>query len=124
MDIITIVASFISGLVCSMGFGGGSILIIYLTSYLNMPQKEAQGINLIFFIPSAIYSVIKYNKDNLIDKKIAKPFIFWGISGVAIGYLIINILPTDYLGKIFGCLLILIGLKDLLERKKSENTAE
>ncbi len=124
MDIITAVASFVSGLLCSMGFGGGSVLIIYLTSYLNTPQKEAQGINLIFFIPAAIYSVVKYNKDNLIDKKIAKPFIIWGLIGVGIGYMIINIVTTDYLGKIFGGLLILMGLKDLFSRKKSENTAD
>lgn len=124
MDIITVIASFVSGLLCSMGFGGGSVLIIYLTSYLNTPQKEAQGINLVFFIPAAIYSVIKYNKDKLIDKDIAKPFILWGIVGVGIGYLIINFIPTEYSGKIFGVLLIIMGLKDLLSRKKAENTAD
>ncbi len=107
-----------------MGFGGGSLLIIYLTSYLDTPQKEAQGINLIFFIPSAIYSVINYSKDRIIDKDIAKSFIAWGIFGVASGYLIINFIPAEYIGKIFGCLLIIIGTKDLLSKNKTENTAD
>lgn len=124
MDVTTLIASFLSGLLCSMGFGGGSVLIIYLTSYLDMPQKEAQGINLMFFIPCAVYSVIRYNKDKLIVKDVAKPFILWGLIGVAIGYLIINFIPADYLRKLFGGLLILIGLRDLFKRKKSENTEE
>lgn len=118
MDFITAIASFISGLFCSMGFGGGSVLIIYLTSYLNIPQKEAQGINLLFFIPCALYSVIRYKKDKLIVKDIAVPFILWGIVGVAIGYGIINLIPADFLGKIFGGLLILMGLRDLFTKEK------
>lgn len=122
MDIVTVIASFVSGLLCSMGFGGGSVLIIYLTSYLNTPQKEAQGINLLFFIPCAVYSVIRYNKDRLIVKDMAKPFILWGIIGVAIGYGIMNLIPTDFLGKIFGGLLILMGIRDLLPTKKQRAT--
>lgn len=122
MDFITIIASFISGLLCSMGFGGGSVLIIYLTSYLNTPQKEAQGINLLFFIPCAIYSVIRYNKDMLIERNIAKSFILWGIIGVAIGYGIMNLIPTEFLGKIFGGLLILMGIRDLLPTKKQRTS--
>lgn len=104
-----------------MGFGGGSVLIIYLTSYLDMPQKQAQGINLLFFIPCALYSVIRYKKDKLIVKDIAVPFILWGTLGVAIGYGIISLIPTDFLGKIFGGLLILMGLKDLLIKEKQKH---
>lgn len=123
MNLITVISSFISGLLCSMGLGGGSVLIIYLTSYLDMPQKEAQGINLVFFIPIAIYSVIRYNKDKLVDFDTAKSFIIWGVIGVGIGYFIFNLIPTEYCGKIFGVLLIVMGLKDLFTRKKSEDTA-
>lgn len=117
MDIITVIASFISGVVCSMGFGGGSVLIIYLTSYLGTPQKEAQGINLVFFVPAAIYSVYRYNKDKLIKKEILKSYILWGIVGVVTGYAIINFISADYLGKIFGGLLIFMGAKDLFAKK-------
>ncbi len=117
MNILTVFSSFISGVLCSMGFGGGSVLIIFLTSFMNFEQKEAQGINLFFFIPCALYSVIKYKKEKLIDKKLLRPFIICGIVGVCIGYAVINIIPGDFLKNIFGIFLITMGVRDLFSKK-------
>ena len=50
MTVSVIIASFVSGLLGAMGIGGGSVLIIYLTTVLSLEQKAAQGINLVFFI--------------------------------------------------------------------------
>lgn len=100
-----------------MGFGGGSVLIIFLTSFMDMNQKEAQGINLFFFIPCALYSVIKYKKENLIEKAFLKPFILCGLVGVAAGYCIINFVSGDFLRKIFGGFLIIMGIRDLLSKR-------
>ena len=117
MNIFTILASFISGILCSMGVGGGSVLIIFLTTFMSMNQKEAQGINLFFFIPCAVYSVIRYNKENLIDKKILKPFIICGLIGVGIGYCAVSFIPGDFLRKIFGVFLVIMGIKYLFSKK-------
>ncbi len=100
-----------------MGFGGGSVLIIFLTSFMNLNQKEAQGINLFFFIPCAIYSVIKYRKEKLIESKLLKPFLICGLAGVGIGYIIVNLIKGNLLRKIFGVFLIAMGIKDLLSKK-------
>ena len=54
MDFAVIVSSLLSGLLGVMGFGGGSVLIIYLTSFLHMEQRQAQGINLVFFIEKCL----------------------------------------------------------------------
>ena len=117
MNLFTVLASFISGLLCSMGFGGGSVLIIFLTTLMDMNQKEAQGINLLFFIPCALYSVVKYRKENLIEKSLLKPFILCGIVGVAVGYAFISLVPTGLLRKLFGIFLILTAAKDLFSKK-------
>ncbi len=117
MNIFTVAASFVSGLLCSMGFGGGSVLIIFLTAFLNVEQKEAQGINLFFFIPCALYSVFRYKKNNLIDKALLKPFILSGLIGVVIGYCIINYISADYLRKAFGVFLLIMGIRDLFSKK-------
>ena len=45
------VVSLLSGVTASMGLGGGFVLLIYLTAFANVPQMEAQLINLIFFLP-------------------------------------------------------------------------
>ena len=100
-----------------MGFGGGSVLIIFLTSFLDINQKEAQGINLFFFIPCAIYSVYKYSESNLIEKKILKPFTITGLLGVAVGYGVFSFIPTDYLSKAFGIFLLAMGIRDLFSKK-------
>ena len=47
--VIAVVASVIAGFVSALGLGGGGILILYLTLFLDMGQKQAGGINLIFF---------------------------------------------------------------------------
>lgn len=53
---------FIAGLICAilaaMGVGGGGLLVIYLTLVKDMPQLTAQGINLLFFLPSAFISLM------------------------------------------------------------------
>ncbi len=93
------------------------MLIIFLTSFMNMNQREAQGINLFFFIPCALYSVIKYKKEKLIDSSLLKPFIICGLIGVGIGYGVINVIPGEFLRKIFGFFLITMGTRDLFSKK-------
>ena len=39
-------------------FGGGSILILLLTLFMNFEQHIAQATNLLFFIPAAIVSIL------------------------------------------------------------------
>ena len=51
IDWVAILAGFGSAVLASMGMGGGSILILYLTLIAGVPQREAQGVNLLFFLP-------------------------------------------------------------------------
>ena len=46
-------AGFAAGALGAMGLGGGSVLILYLTLCAGLPQLQAQGINLTFFLPCA-----------------------------------------------------------------------
>ena len=59
----------LGGLIGGMGMGGGTILIPLLTLFLNVPQLQAQTINLISFIPMAIVSLIIHIKNKLVDFK-------------------------------------------------------
>ena len=47
------VFGFISGIISGMGIGGGVILIPLLAIFTSLGQHEAQGINLLYFLPSA-----------------------------------------------------------------------
>ena len=50
--------AFLTGIFASMGLGGGMVLIVYLTVFAGFSQIAAQGINLVFFIPIAIISLV------------------------------------------------------------------
>ena len=54
MTLLTFIAAFFTGLLASLGVGGGMVLIIWFTAVMGMSQLEAQGINLLFFLPIAL----------------------------------------------------------------------
>lgn len=107
-------AGLLSGIVGSMGLGGGGVLVLYLVLYLNMNQLEAQGINLVFFIPTAIISLFIHNKNGLIKWKKALPLIVTGVIGVFAGMFFIDKIQPDILRKIFAGLIFIIGARELI----------
>ena len=107
--IIEAMAGFFSGILGSMGLGGGGILIIYLTLMSSTPQALAQGINLIFFIPMAATATIMHSREKLVQWKIAIPSAISGLMGAAIGSFLTSFIDNLILRKMFGALLIIMG---------------
>jgi len=62
-----ILSGIVGGIVGGMGMGGGTILVPILTLLLALPQRLAQAINLIVFLPVAVIATIVYAKQKLID---------------------------------------------------------
>ena len=118
MTLAVILSSFFSGLLGAMGLGGGTVLVVYLTYFSDVAQKEAQGINLICFIPVALIAVTVYSKQKLTDKKIILPFIIYGVVGAVSGFLLLEVLPQGILIKLFGGFLIVLSLKGLFTKSK------
>ena len=52
---IEVFIGILSGIVSSLGMGGGTILILLLTLFLGLDQKAAQGFNLIFLFLHLFY---------------------------------------------------------------------
>ena len=101
--------AFLTGVFASMGLGGGMVLIVYLTVFAGFSQLAAQGINLVFFIPIAIISLVLHTKNKLVEWKKAVPAVLWGTAAVIISAW----LEQSLLSKAFGIFLILMGLKEL-----------
>ena len=109
---------FLSGIISGMGIGGGTILIPSLVIFKNIPQQQAQGVNLVVFLPVAIIALITHHKKGNIDFSFAKLIIIGGIGGAIIGsFLAIKINPLK-LKKYFGIFMLLIGIYELLQKKK------
>ena len=103
-----IVFGILSGLTTSWGLGGGALLIPLLVNFIGIDQHIAQATNLIFFIPTALCSVIVNSKNKLVKYKLALQVIIYGIIGTIIGSIISNKLNKIFLRKIFGILLLII----------------
>lgn len=117
--LITAAAGLVSGALGAMGLGGGGILILCLTLFAQMEQVTAQGVNLLLFIPTALLALIPYTRKKLICRQALLPAILSGIVGSLVGVWINGLLPPELLKKFFGTLLFLLGLRELLARKKS-----
>ena len=73
IDWIAILAGFGSAVLASMGMGGGSILILYLTLIAGVPQREAQGVNLLFFLPIGAAALWLHWRQGRVDKTAVAP---------------------------------------------------
>lgn len=99
-----------------MGLGGGTVLLIYLSLSATLPQLTAQGINLLVFVPTAAVAVIIYAaRGNIAWKKVLymAPL---GVLGSLIGGYLLRFIPTEFLSKILGGVLIFMGLSRLFAR--------
>ena len=114
MNIAALLAGLFSGIAGSMGLGGGAVLIIYLSLFTDTDRITAGGINLIFFVPISLIAVIIYAIKKQIKWKTVIPFALFGLLGVVLGLWISSFLSARLLGKIFGGILIIMGLKQTL----------
>ena len=118
---------FCAGIISGMGIGGGTILIPALLFLTDITQQQAQGVNLIYFIPTAITALITHQKKGSLDWKTAKPLAAMGLVGAAAGAFLAVSLESELLRKIFGGFLFLMGLSEIFKKKKDKgerNNAE
>lgn len=120
------VVGILTGVIASMGLGGGFVLLIWLTLFMDMPQRAAQGINLLFFLPIAVISVIMHLRAGLIDKKLVLSLVPGGIIGAVLGTLGSQLVGNELLRKLYALFLLAFGLRELFRKapdneKKSQN---
>ncbi len=117
---IEAVIGFVTGAIASMGLGGGFVLVIWLTAFAGVEQKAAQGVNLLFFLPIALLSLIIHLKGGLVDKSLVKKYLVGGIAGAVLGTFASNIIAGELLRKLFALFLLAFGVKELFSAKASD----
>lgn len=121
------IVGFLTGVLASMGMGGGFILVVWLTLAENMAQRAAQGVNLLFFLPIALLSLIFHLKNKLVNKELVKKLALGGALGAVIGTYGAQLIDNGALRKLFALFLLAFGLKELFAKKAngtSSNTTE
>lgn len=110
-----------SGIISGMGIGGGAILIPALCIFLDMEQKMAQNINLIYFIPTALIALVTHCKNGNIEKKGLTKIILFGFIGAFLGSFLAIKLDNNILRKIFGVFLLIMGILEIFKKGKKED---
>ena len=97
--------------------GGGAVLLLYLRVYGGYAQLEAQGLNLLFFLPIAVLSIFLHSRNHLIAWKSSAYCIAAGLPCVFLGVWLGTRLGNDILSKLFGLMLLVIGVRELWKKK-------
>ena len=118
---VGVFAGFLSGVISGMGIGGGAILIPVLTIMLDLGQRQAQFINLVYFIPTAIAALYKHNKNGNIEKGVLKPLIISGVMGSAFGAFFASRTGDGVLKIMFGIFLGIMGVFEIVKGIKTKN---
>lgn len=115
LPVILIVGT-ILGFLSGLGIGGGSLLILWLTMALNMDPGTARGINLLFFIPSALAACFFRIRQGRLNLAKILPAILSGCIAAAIFSWLSTVVDASVLKKLFGLVLIAAGLRELFFR--------
>ncbi|MCI8415321.1 MAG: sulfite exporter TauE/SafE family protein [Ruminiclostridium sp.] len=116
--LIALAAGTATGILSAFGIGGGSLLLIYLTALAGVSQHQAQGINLLYFLPAAAAALPAHHKNGLLEKKTILPAILAGLATSALAACFSNGLDTGVLRKLFGLFLLYVGLRELFHKDK------
>lgn len=117
--IFALVIGLLTGILSGFGIGGGTILMIYLTAFAAFPQKIAQSINLLYFIPTAAAALILHSKHHQLKWNAVLPAALCGCATAA-GFSFLAIgMNLTLLRRLFGVFLLFTGISEL--KKKTKN---
>ena len=113
---VSVLAGALCGILSGFGIGGGSLLMVWMTAVLQMEQRTAQAINLLFFLPTAAASLIFHVKGKQVEWKASIPAMLAGIVTAALSAGLATTLDSSLLRKIFGVFLLFVGLSELFKK--------
>ena len=112
--LVILLVGTVLGFLSGIGVGGGSLLILWLTLVLGFEHNTARVINLLFFIPSALIASFFRWKQGKLDLPAILPAIVAGCVSAAIFSTLSKQLDITLLKKLFGMLLLVTGVRELL----------
>lgn len=110
-----------TSVISAWGVGGGTLLLLIMTLLLGVDQRTAQGINLLFFLPTAASALISHWKSGYLDKSTLKNAIPFALIAAVIGAWISTAIDIELLRKPFGIYLILSGISLIWPQKPDHN---
>ena len=116
--LVPLLIAILLGFLAGMGVGGGSLLLLWLTQVVGMPQSQARILNLLFFLPAAITATLFRVRKQLIPPGVILPALLTGCTAAAVFTLLARFLDIALMKKLLGGLLILVGLREIFYRPR------
>ena len=111
-----------ASVISAWGVGGGTLLLLVMTLFLGVDQRTAQGVNLLFFLPTAASALICHAKGGYLDKPTLKAAVPAAVIAALIGAWISNAVDVEVLRKPFGVYLLLSGISLVWPKKKESQS--
>ena len=119
--LLPLLCGFGAGIISAWGVGGGTLLLLVMTLFLGVDQRTAQGINLLFFLPTALSALLCHRKSGFLDKPTLRAAIPPAILAALAGAWIATAMDVELLRKPFGVYLLFSGASLLLPRAKKQD---
>ena len=110
-----------ASVVSAWGVGGGTLLLLVMTLFLGVDQRTAQGINLLFFLPTAASALVCHAREGYLDKPTLKAAVPVAVAAALVGAWVSNAVDVEVLRKPFGVYLLLSGVSLVWPKKKDGN---
>ena len=110
-----------AGLISAWGVGGGTLLLLAMTLFLGVDQRTAQGINLLFFLPTAAGALVCHWRGGYLDKPTLKAAVPPAVILALAGAWTATAVDVELLRKPFGVYLLASGISLVWPAKKKES---
>lgn len=114
--IVSVLVGLITGVISAWGIGGGSLLVVYMTVFAGVTQQTAQGINLMYFLPTSLSALYSHTKNKLVETSLAYWSIVAGVLTAVGASFAASGIDTSVMKKIFGVFIILIGASEVFKK--------
>ena len=110
-----------ASVVSAWGVGGGTLLLLVMTLFFGVDQRTAQGVNLLFFLPTAASALVCHARGGYLDKPTLKAAVPVAVAAALVGAWVSNAVDVEVLRKPFGVYLLLSGVSLVWPKKKDGN---
>ncbi len=94
-----------------LGIGGGVFMVPVMVTYFAVTQHAAQATSLAVVIPTGMVGAFVYGLHGNIDLGVTLNLVIGSMLGAAIGARLAMRLPAAQLKRLFGVMLILVGVR-------------
>lgn len=114
--ILAVILGTVCGILSGFGIGGGSLLMVWMTAVATLDQKAAQGINLLYFIPTSVAALIFHIRNKMVCWKAVIPAAVCGCITAGLSAWLAASLEVELLRKLFGGFLLIVGITEFFKK--------